>query len=233
MESESSVLESKKLFILSDWIFDSYSKKDAAILKQHYCLVQTNGDGNCFFQSVHIGLKSIVENPYSIYELRNEVAMSIKEDRKEGLQALDTWKVLLHYAIQEKDQALQKEFAHALPLVKGDISESSIQHVYENMLDPNLYWGDQYALNILELRLNVKLIVLKKSVTMPPRLVIQRNIVHEERHYRPMYCIILFLHNEHYMPLIHRYTKDNVVKYVTCFKVHKLPCFIENIYNAQ
>ena len=146
-------------------------------------------NGDCFFDSVRQALASVKKSK-TVEDLRHIVARTILDPTDEFANYnLSQWKELLEMALLEKDKEMIQEFAHAKGLVdfekleeverqKQDPKDSDSatstssppfvptkrqrESVYEMMCSP-IYWGNEYAVYILEKVYNITFLIFKED----------------------------------------------------------------------
>lgn len=219
-----------------------------------YWLMETTKNGDCLFHSVHLCLKSIMDtDPYTSFELRHSVANTILDIKDtQALAVMETWKTLLAHAIEERDEEIVSEYKHAQSLLKDNppFGVATRQVLYENMLKADTYWGDQYAVRVLEKLLNVRFMILKKTKAT-------ENPISEKRYsysgqvglehgagFNPKWHIVLVLDHFHYRPLVKRrlfQSRDAVgnpigrpkEEFIAAFTRRSLPSFVKQAFNIQ
>ncbi len=143
--------------------------RDAA--ERGYALVQTRGNGDCLFESVSVALSTAMRGrPYTPTHLRKAVARTVTDasDRRASA-ALSAWRSMLEGAVRSSDDhddgEMLRQVAHAYPLLfdADPPGPRTRKEVSRLMLDPAVYWGDQYAVEVLERCLDVRIVVLVPS----------------------------------------------------------------------
>lgn len=229
---------SQRTYSLPTWVLSECSSREQ--LEQAYngfCLLQTIENGDCLFHSVHLCLLSIpsAEEPYTSLELRGWVASTIlEEDNSQVLQVLEQWKTILQSSIEQGDYELQSEYRHAIPLLSDNspFSTDTRKKIYQIMFNPNIYWGDQYAILVLEKSLNIKFLILKRSRINVNGSSVQVcrgqvGIDHKNDHFHPNWYFILLLEQSHYMPFALKSKQpDSKEQYILAFKHKDIPDFI-------
>jgi CO dehydrogenase/acetyl-CoA synthase gamma subunit (corrinoid Fe-S protein) len=179
--------------------FKNVLKHDDEAEYNKFRVVHTTSNGNCLFESIVIALKSIGLN-YSIEHLRNVVAHPILNPNDKGVtDTLKTWIELARDALNTRDRQLLIEYNHVLPVFQiQNPNDTQIRQVVYSQMLKNSFWGEEYALRILETRLQVNFLVILVDHTK----VIPHCLLHAEKKY--MYYIILLLtkhYGEHYQPV--------------------------------
>ena len=135
------------------------------------------GDGNCLFHSLNVvwgdtkNRRDVVVdaflNPQNNYETK------IVES------TIESWKQI--------KQAFPYEMKHVV--LDGDTI--NIENTSKNMRNPGMYWGDEFAISILEERENINIGIIEQIY---PLQVIQRPKITRVK----KYCCVLKLRNHHY-----------------------------------
>ena len=156
-------------------------------------------DGNCFFKSIQIILKSIGIDK-SVSELRQIVAYPILKTDDFLIEAtILNWKELYLNALQEGDWMLLEEYKHVKNVFNPNLKERLItldqrKKLYHNMLS-NQYWGEQHACRIIEEQTQLRFLIFNGD-TKKPQLTWYQSSTFNPTHY----CM-LFVGGQHYMPV--------------------------------
>lgn len=147
--------------------------------------LETVSDGNCFFDALRLILKSVHVNIASS-TLREKVVFKLITDT----HALEYYKTLYVDALKSNNFELLEE----TKFFKGNALEDSTQLI-RNLLNPELYWGDTYAIQYFEQELQMSFIIL-----FPLAKGIYK--IHTLLH-KPCYKLfcILSLDRHHYRPM--------------------------------
>jgi hypothetical protein len=174
------------------------------------------------FHAVHLGMLSCCpQSALSTHDLRSLVAGSIFQSFKDPdtRQVLVEWRDILVQAKQapDRDDDLIREFRHALPLLASNHSETNVGSlcaVYHCMCDKNRYWGDGYALLVLQQMLGIHMIVLGEPGFIQPPV---------RRPEPDQFCVLLINEgNAHYRVGV---TRDGERR-VAAFRWSNVPSFI-------
>lgn len=157
-------------------------------------------DGDCLFHSlVHI-LKAIdPDTAHTARSLRELVALRALAPENEHVLA--TWVRLFRDTMDEartdpvRAGALAIEWRH-VEHAHPDLSTTDRVLIAAAMLDPTTYWGDQFALHVLEDELHLRIIVL--DMTLKPMF---RDAM--PRRTEPRHVAFVQLQGIHYEPLVH------------------------------
>ena len=167
------------------------------------------GDGSCFFKSLEYIMGAEV---WASFSLRFLVARSVLEkdpimDSQTTLTTVDLWK-------NQAEADPSGVEATLMDKVVGSDGLLNRYQLFENMLDPRKYWGDQYAILVLESILLVRILVIlskEKASTA----------VHDVQWYMDRdidLFVVLNLDREHYEPLpdcttlLHRHELPDLVQ---------------------
>lgn len=86
-------------------------------------------------------------------------------------QAFHTWCICEEAARAARDQELLSNYMHVSGLYNSETKKPlSIQHVVLNMLQPSIYWGDEYAISCMQRFLNIKVVPLQPHEPVVPKL---------------------------------------------------------------
>lgn len=181
-----------------------------------YHTLSTTSNGDCLFHAVHLALLTpLGREAYTSFELRHNVARTVLNERDAiALAAMHAWREALRLC--GEDQVLLLEYGFALPLshLKNDreIDTHTRQKLFVNMLDPRIYWGDQYAICVLQRLLNVRIVVFEDGVQMRG--------VEDPPGFRPSWVILLELDGQHYRPIVRVEEDGHTVR--TCYKAREV-----------
>jgi len=214
---------------------------------KEFSIHSTANNGDCLFHAIRLCLFSMMKNPYTSRELRRGVAKTIlNADDARAKNALQMWKAVVESAkgdAGEIDHELIHDYLFAIPLITAEADSDGIfpqhirQQVHDNMLQSNLYWGDQYAILVLEELLNLRFVILKKNYSKKlNNFVIEKQVPVEHdlpKPFQPKWKIILALDNVHYMPIFKSITPldPESLPYQTAFST--LPMFVERCPNKH
>ena len=148
-------------------------------------------DGNCLFASV-IRLMDDVVTPNS---LREVVADEIRQP--EHKDTLDVWWALAPRGRGEP--SMSDELQHIPPRTDEVMDDDWVAQLQANMLNPMLYWGDEFALKVLERLYTARFVVLAK---VGRRTTVSTGFDHGPD-WVPTCAGLLYLSHNHYEPLFH------------------------------
>lgn len=134
--------------------------------------------GDCLFDSISFAL-SASDIDVSASELRQFVARKAVHPAFAETRAF--WASML-------DTDLKEQFSFAKPILSNDMDK-----LYANMLDANLYWGEDFALQRLADRYSCRFLVLGKRCSA--------SVTHPTRPRHASTLVLLYLANSHYEPL--------------------------------
>lgn len=156
-------------------------------------IYHTEDRGDCLFDSVRIVLQS--ERIYTTnQELRRIVADTVLDlSDRDATSAIQLWK--MSYMA-----GMAAEFQHVRNVVRQGEDPAMItindrRLIFSNMLCPNLYWGDEYALRIMEREFHV-VFLLFTDLRLKPVVPLDHEPNHQFTHY-----IMLYLSRIHYQPV--------------------------------
>jgi len=188
------------------------------------------GDGDCLFYSVsHIlhsrfskaELKSAVPKMSELAKyLRSKVAMRVMDvTDEESNSIISTWHRLWSDALREKDMELMMEMRH-MQNVMQPMSTIDRKILFRNMLNPGIYWGDEFALKTMEKALSCIFVVVNDRFEIVQREYSKSGVNPSTAKWISM----LLLRGMHYEPL-----HDNTGNY--CWTMGQLPDVIQNFVN--
>lgn len=154
-------------------------------------------DGSCFFKSLEYILGSQV---WTSFSLRFLVARSVLEkdpivDTYVTSTMIDLWKSQSQVDGNNVETSLMEQ------VISPDGSLNRYQ-LFENMLDRHRYWGDQYAIIVIESILLFRVLVVVPSETQP----VAASSAHDAQWYIDRdinLFVVVQLHHEHYEPMCH------------------------------
>jgi hypothetical protein len=148
---------------------------------------QAPANGDCFFESVATCLRnSDQEQHHTAKELRACVAASITLYNP----VLERWRDLLTVA----DHESHREMMYLEPLRRcNKIDLQVVNQIQTNMMNPSIYWADQYAVQTVAEALQIAIVVrTSRSALITPRA-----------HPYPK-ALSLYLSHNHYEPLLYK-----------------------------
>lgn len=186
-------------------------------------------DGNCLFTSVAYVLHNrfsdttrakesspLPKIPHLSKYLRSKVAMRVMDVRDEASNSMvDTWHKLWTDALREKDVELMSEMKH-MQNVLHPMSLIDRKILFRNMMNPGIYWGDEFALITLEKSLGCIFIVVNDRFE-----IVQREYISSFQPDTAKWISMLLLRGMHYEPL-----HDNDGNY--CWTMDQLPDLIQD-----
>jgi hypothetical protein len=77
-------------------------------------------------------------------------------------EAMQTWVNVFKSAYEEKDESLLKEYAFVAPVVheKDVMKLSARQMMYNGLMNKDVYWGNEFAIQVLSSILRIRLRVV-------------------------------------------------------------------------
>ena len=175
----------------------SWIPKELENLRLH----ETEQNGNCFFSSVQIILKSVgVETTVSY--LRHVVAEPVLKNIDDPMiaETIKSWAEIYMSAIKENNLLLINEYKHMRDVIKrknNNIQEGlyvSQHQLYKNMLSSE-YWGEQHACRIIEEQTQMGFLVFNGDIQGP------QITWHHSSNFHPTHYCMLYLAGQHYMPV--------------------------------
>ena len=165
------------------------------------------GGGECFFnslaqilQSEHDRLPDNLRKYTDTKTLRRIVATTVcKLDNEVVDRCVYSWWQLVNDAKRENNLELLKEYAHARCLIgvsESDINNQNVREALSRaMMQPPLYWGDEYALRIIQQVFGMRIHVYDAQLGQ------WRHPVCDVESRTPTYVCGLLLKGCHYEPL--------------------------------
>lgn len=102
--------------------------------------------------------------------LRGRVAARVLDPEDEGSEeTLAAWWRLWSDAQREKNAELMVETRHMQGVAGGALTLADRRLIFRNMMDPRIYWGDDFALRSLEAVLGCRLCVVNESMRVVKR----------------------------------------------------------------
>lgn len=173
--------------------------EDARFLAVH----PTINNGDCLFDSIRIVLNRSANLNISCAYIRSVVARSLLEKNNSNVSnTLHYWYSLYHDLRKEGSPELY-EYAFMSPVWKQPwpLDASIIQAISDRMTVPSLYWGEQYALYIIEQQLQIRFIIFNIIPTTGIRIHSSLDHTPDKDTYKPTHYIFLLLQSHHYQPL--------------------------------
>ena len=191
-------------------IGDVMMSDNPKMTEDEYRIHISANDGNCLFDSIRQCLESIGKH-VTIEQLRASVAKTVLDPTHEdGENAVLNWQTFYNEAKKANDEEMMNEYQHVSCIADEPLplSMEAREKLYASMMTKE-YWAEEYALNILEKSLNVKLLILDGD-----RRAALMGADHGP-HFNPKYYMILVLQKQHYTPVSS--------KGIFCFKKHQIP----------
>lgn len=114
-----------------------------------WSLVHTAGGGDCLFHACAAALTEASGVHVTASHLRRLVAQSITQPTQAVLSTLTTWMELVDAGMQE--DVPQAVAIHPQFLAQGrKLTRADLFRVAQAMMDPGIYWGDEYAIDVLQ-----------------------------------------------------------------------------------
>jgi hypothetical protein len=218
------------------------SRDEARHAMASFRLVRTVADGDCLFHSVHLCMLSVAGERARVptsAQLREAVARTAL-DRHDGraTAALESWRA----ALAAGDRDLCRDYAHARPLLcdSPPFSDRSRRRVYEAMRDRRVYWGDEYAIDVLERILGVRILVVSPDRQGRCRGMLRYDadrgggVLARRRRSGRAPFIVLALAGAHYKPLARRrHDRRGRARFVAAFaSAESVPAFVREAFAA-
>ncbi len=169
----------------------------------HVRLHHTLGNGNCLFDSLSQVLRHDTALQFDATYLRTVVARSLLDaTNPSAAAALQHWYSLYHELLRDRDSPHLHEYAFMAPAARHTwpLDAATVRAISDRMLDPQAYWGEEYALRVFEQQLQVRFVVMGLLPTKGLRL--HAALDHAaDRTYQPTHYIWLHLQGQHYQPL--------------------------------
>lgn len=165
----------------------------------------TAADGDCLFESVRQILDHSTTLRLSNRYLRSVVARSIVDVSDEHARnALQFWHTLFSEMQREGTGEYLHEFAFMHPAAgrRWPLSASVVAKISDAMMQRNLYWGEEYALRVLERQMKVRMVVLEVVAGAGVRL--HHRLEEVSTNYQPTHFMWLHLQGKHYQPISFR-----------------------------
>ena len=125
----------------TNWVSKHFKDKN-------YAIVETVAQGDCFFDSIRLGLLSINEK-VTIRDLRNHLYDSVNSNQ------FDLFKTLLTNAILQNDREVIQEYNFIQNI-------DTLQELKNKLLTPT-FWANSWAIGIIEQSLNIKVLILNEG----------------------------------------------------------------------
>ena len=179
------------------------SPEDAA----QVCIYTTSSNGDCLFDSIRIVLYN--ETDLHRYDdctfIRSVVARSILDPtNKKAVEALHHWHTLYQEFVKEKNLLQMNEYSFMKPsleYVDWPLPYTVVKEISDCMMQPNEYWGEEYALRVLENQLRIQFIILKIIITASGKssVFIHKPLSSDTLHVT--HYVWLLLCKSHYQPI--------------------------------
>lgn len=136
----------------------------ANVVRATWELIPTAGGGDCLFHACAAALTEASDIPVTATHLRRLVSQSVIIPTERVLSTLGTWMQLVEAGMgQDVPQALPvfpRYLAQGRKLTMADL-----HRVSQAMMDPATYWGDEYAIDVLQRTFGCGLLVYDRNMT--------------------------------------------------------------------
>lgn len=152
-------------------------------------------DGNCFFTAALAAQKGVHPSKVlmqDVMELRKNVATAIHHPTM-----ADTIETYFSIAQSLGEDPPPEEIAHIPHADKATDRADWLDQLEANMMNPAVYWGDEFAIKVLQTKWNTRIIVVAsvgKVVTLSPG-------PDHGADFSPDTWVCLYLKDVHYEPL--------------------------------
>lgn len=155
--------------------------------------VPTPGNGDCLFHAVSRALREGGVATTSHSALRQLVARSVLQPGRQALSAMTAWMGMVQ-------AGMGAEVPHALAVYPSYVRQgrrltpANLHALYAAMMDPRLYWGDEYAIQVLERAFRCCLLIYAPDGT---------RLGHHTTSHVPAFYVPLLYDGGHYSQLRH------------------------------
>jgi hypothetical protein len=155
-------------------------------------IARVDADGDCLFHAV---ARTVRKQRYSARFLRQLVASSALVSHPLLRSSCEQWKTMAEMGIEDF------KFYSALTKYSLPLGKRARQRLHKRLLDPALYWGDEYALRVLSLLLRRRIVVICHNEDKGRSVLSLRVNRPRTRRYDDVFLV---LRHEHYSALLVR-----------------------------
>lgn len=185
-------------FFVHSLFLSMYKKGTMADNVPRFQLHPVPMDGDCFFSSMEYILKCLGRSNDTAKNLRHHVAYSILDRSSEiANRTLQNWLEIASASGLDSEITAQLRHVVFLPDKQYPPSYRSLCQLYQNMMDKNVYWADQYAMTVTEKLLQIRILIINDRNKLRSNCVSHDG----EYDYRPDYFCFLRLFGSHYEPV--------------------------------
>jgi len=150
-------------------------------------LIPTAGGGDCLFHACAAALAEASGMHVSATHLRRLVAQSITSPTPSVLSTLETWMLLVEAGmgadVPQAVPVFRRYLAQGRKLTRADLCRVS-----QAMMSPAIYWGDEYAINVLQHTFHCGLLVYDRHMVrhghaVPPEAKFFIPLLYDMNHY--------------------------------------------------
>lgn len=159
-----------------------------SLAKNSWVIVPTPGDGDCLFYAVSRALREGHKSTISHIGLRQLVARTVLDPNNFTQAAMVSWMTMV-------EAGLGCEVPHAVPVYgaylrqRKKLTRANLHELYTAMMDASLYWGDEYAIQVIERAYRCCLLIYSRT---------GQRIGHHVTSHVPSFYIPLLFENKHY-----------------------------------
>lgn len=195
---------------------------------REFCTVRVPADGDCLFSSIRVACAVSGNIDYKVRNLRAAVANTVLDLKDDHMtQLLTSWRTMYTEALKDSNLEIAREYGQMEGIESLDADNR--KKLYKNMMDKNIYWGDQHTLMTFEDILGVRFIILTPEAK-GASFVYRDEAVETDEKIPVTHVILLSLNNRHYEPI--GYTVPGG-KVRFAFTVEDIPTVIENLCKTQ
>ena len=167
---------------------------------EDYEIHSSDGSGDCLFDSVRQALLS-TGFKFTVRDLRKAVADTIMKPTRNSEETIAMWHTMYKSFKKENERELMAEYEHVSCIedYKLPLNTEGRQKLYKSMMSKD-YWGEEYAINVLERLLHTKFLIFDgNEIPMKPLAGHDHGA-----QWKPKWYCAFILRDRHYVPVSQR-----------------------------
>lgn len=153
-----------------------------------WTIVPTAGDGDCLFHAIAGALSEALGQRLSHRHLRAVVARTILTPTPKTAATITAWMNMVAAGMGDEVPHVPSDMFRKWMRHNGKCTPADLQRLFTHMMQPHLYWGCEYAINVLEAHFKCCILVYDGE---------WRRQIHITPH-EPLFFIPVMYEGEHY-----------------------------------
>lgn len=194
---------------------------------KHFRTVHVGGDGDCLHSSLRVICAVSGNAQYTTHDFRYIVANQVLNTNDiQMTKILETWLDIYTSALQCHNLELARDYAQMDGV--RTLNENGRKRIFQNMMDKNIFWGEEHTLRVIEDKLGIRIIVFKPDIEGVS--FVHRDLDKIDPTLPPItHLVMLSLFNRHYEPIGFIY--NGKLKFA--LKVNEIPTVIQDLCKSS